>query len=473
MLPKIQQQNQRFFDRLTLALQIAFVLALTSALSWYLGSGEEKNMTMITALFLGAMIALLIWFKPYVGLTVAIASLALENILPEIPLATSLTSAMGGVTLLAFIYQRKGQKLFSYSLQPQMLLAAGFFVWQLVTYPRSSFYDDARNWTFTFFQLWILMWLASELLSPKRQHLTMTVFIVASVASAIYAYSQAHLVEEFSTAYGLNRGIGFADDQNTLALYLSTAFVFTVYFNRQAKGRWTTIVFPGIYIALIMGVVGTVSRAGFLTLLLTLLLLAIFWLSGGQRKARQIVIPVLTIAFAAVYLVPNVYWTIMENTIFTENIENEGNFGNRNALIEAGAKVWADYPVEGVGIGNFRSVSRNYLSSEHYRVFRSVAHNLYVTLLAETGFVGFMLFMGWIAASMIQLYMTMIRRDPVYSPLATMWMIVFIIFLFKGYTASTMHYDKILWMMGGISLAIYQGAQRQSLITAEVEPSEA
>jgi hypothetical protein len=67
--------------------------------------------------------------------------------------------------------------------------------------------------------------------------------------------------------------------------------------------------------------------------------------------------------------------------------------------------------------------------------------------------------MGWIAASMIQLYLTMIRRDPVYSPLATMWMIVFIIFLFKGYTASTMHYDKMLWMMGGISIAIYQGVQ--------------
>jgi O-antigen ligase len=471
----MQQQNQRLFKKINLALEIALVLVVISGLSWYLGKGQEKQLGLIGALTLGGLGAVLIWFRPWLGLTVAAASLALENILPSIPLATSLTSMLGGLALVAFVYQRKGYRLFSHGLQPQLLLAGLFLVWQFICYPRASFFDDERNWMFTFFQLLILLWLASELLTPERQHFTMRVFIAASVASALYAYSEAHLVEEFSYAYGLNRGVGFADDQNSLALYLSTAFVFAVYLHRRSTSRWSNLIYPPVYVALIMGVVGTVSRAGFLTLVLTLLLLAVFWMSNGRIKdRRRIIIPVLTLAFAAVYLVPGIYWTIMENTIFSPEMKNEGNFGNRSALIEAGAEVWKDYPIQGVGIGRFREVSRFYLSSENYRVFRSVAHNLYITLLAETGLVGFLLFMGWIAASMIQLYLTMVRRDPVYSPLATMWMIVFIIFLFKGYTASTMHYDKLLWMMGGISMLLYRGAQAQEAEgRLEVVPGEA
>jgi len=130
------------------------------------------------------------------------------------------------------------------------------------------------------------------------------------------------------------------------------AFVFAAYFHASLKivGQ---LIYPLIYVSLIMGVVGTVSRAGFLTLVLTLLLLRFLAEQRRLKARRRIIIPVLNPGRLRQFtLVPGIYWTIMENTIFTENINQSGNFGSRSALIEAEPKSGKIIPSEGVGIAD-------------------------------------------------------------------------------------------------------------------------
>ena len=461
MIPRVRQ-NQRLQQVLSSPpIMILVVLAVTAWFGWWLGIGNETTFGKLVLLSTGAAFAYAVWQKPYLGLIATVTSLPLQSLLPEIPFATSAISALGGLTLLALVYQRKRQALFSYGPQLQLVLAGAFVIWQFVSFPRASFFGMPRNWLWTYLQLWIILWLGSELMTPDRQRTMMRAYVTACVISGLYAFSQANIVADFSAGSGLERGGGLAENQNTLAFYLNLGFVMTAFLHRQSKHRLSGLIYPFTYLALIMGIVGTVSRAGFLTLVLAIVLVIVFWLTAGQRRLRPVVIMVLTLVVVAVYVVPDTYWQVLENTLFSADVTEEGNFGNRQALITAAIEVWKDYPTTGVGIGQFRTVNRDYLPLEYYRSRGSVPHNFYATLLAETGLIGFLLYAGWILISIYQLWRTIRLRSPRYTPLAMVWLILFGLFLFRGYTASTMHYDKLLWLMGGMSILLYHAARAE------------
>lgn len=453
MLHKLQPRG-RLAQQLTLLTQVTVILLIVAWFGLWLGRGSNMIVGLSLSMTIGLLVAITIWMKPHFGLAVTIASMPLGNLLPKVPFANSMVTLLGGLTLVAYIYHRKGRQLFSYGMRPQLVLSALFIVWQFVMYPEYSYYG-VRNWLFTFGQLWVIMWLASELMRPKRHAGMMWLYIIACVISAIYAFSQAQFVSEFSEGAGLVRSEGLAENQNSLAFFLVLGLVFTAYLHRETNKAWASLVYPPIYMAQILGIVGTISRAGFLSLGIAGLLVALFWM-GKRQRLYSIIPPMLIMVTAVLYVIPGEYWMLMEKTIFSDEREETG-YGNRSALIVAGIEVWKDYPVKGVGIDRFRYYSRDYLAPDEQHLRGKVTHNFYVTLLSETGIIGFLLFAGWIFWAMRDLFLTVMAKDDLYSPLATIWLIAFILFLFRGYTASTMHYDKLLWIMGGISIALYHG----------------
>ena len=450
-------QTYRIPPSLIRLMQIGAVVLMTAVLSWWFANSTDYMALLTTALIAGAIMAVVIWFKPHIGLYITIASMPLQSILKGIPLGNLLITVLGGLSLIAFVYQRKGRRLFSYGLRPQFVLAGGFVLWQFLTYPSTSFYGD-RNWLFTFMQLWVMLWLASEMITPARQPWMLRMYIAACVISAIDAFSTANIVADFSGGSGLVRSEGLADNQNALAFYLVTGLLFTTLLHRQDRHWWASFLYMPVYVALVLGVVGTVSRTGFLMIGITTVMIIAFWLISDRHRITALIAPVMALIVAGLYFIPADYWTVMQTTIFSPERNAGGNFGNRSALIDAGVRVWEDYPVAGVGINRFRHISGDYLSFENARVFRKLPHNMYVTLLAETGLVGFLLFMGWIGYSMWELFFAWRFKMGWVSDLALIWLFTFLLALFRAYTASTLHYDKLLWMMGGIAILLYQTA---------------
>lgn len=452
--------------RLTLLAEIGAVLLATAIFAFLLGSGRDAYVDFLLVATVGVIGVLLVWFHPYLALVVIVASVPLEGLLVTIPYGVLFTQMVGVLALAAFLFHRNRQALFSYGVQPQLVLAAMFVIWQFMRDPEMSYYGR-RNWLFTYAQLWILMWLASELLVLRAQRVLMNVYLVAAVASALFAFSQATIVGDFSAGSGLQRGEGLAENQNTLAFLLVLAFAMSTFLNSQTDNRWLSILYPLMYVALIMGVVGTVSRAGFVSLTMTLIATSVFWL-GGQHRWRNLLLLGLALLIVVLFIIPDAYWEVLDNTLFTEDVNAEGNFGTRNALITAGWRMWQDYPVFGVGIDQFRLYNGPYLPLEYRWLAGKVQHNFYMVLLAETGIIGFMLFMGWIGVSMYQLFLTWRMKVDVYSQHGLIWLILFGLFLFRGITASTMHYNKLLFMMGGMSMLIYQNARQQRRAALQV-----
>ncbi len=438
-------------------------LAVTAWLAWWLGSGLILFVNYIVMFGVGFVLAIVVGLNPYLGLIVIVITLPLQGVLRQVPFGPMLSSLMGGLAVAGFILSRKGRSLSSYGLPWQFKLALAFILWQFVSHPQAAYYGT-RNFVFTFFQLWIIMWLASEMLTPERQVLMMRVYVAAAVVSALVAFSEANIVADFSAGSGLERGIGLAENQNSLAFYLSLAIVMNAYLHSQSTRPGAGQLYSMVYVALILGVVGTVSRAGFVSMLLAFVLSLSFWLREPER-ARRIILPGLIFVLAGSYFIPDAYWEVMENSLLSGDIDSEENLGSRAVLMDTGLEVWKDNPVVGVGIDQFRLESRHYLSREWQHLYGQVQHNFYIALLSETGLIGFLLFLGWMMAALVDLWRALRLRQEPYSSLALTWLILIGLFLFRGFTASTMHYDKLLFMMGGISILLY----RQALAARQAE----
>lgn len=71
--------------------------------------------------------------------------------------------------------------------------------------------------------------------------------------------------------------------------------------------------------------------------------------------------------------------------------------GGRPVIYAATLALWRDFPLFGVGLGNFQEVFPRYQPPAVGQAFTDYTHNDYLQLLAETGLIGFLLLVGCIA----------------------------------------------------------------------------
>jgi O-antigen ligase len=422
------------------------------------GRGNIEQIQDLAVIVFGGIACLIILKEPVIGLSLVISGLLIQNELLGIRLIASLFTTIGFVTLIAYLITRKDRIFFKRLLNPPLLAMAGFVIWQLVSNPEASFHGT-RPWILTYLQLFMLAVLAAELFDLKRVRLTMWMFMLACLPSAIQAFSGAEIVGNISSS-DLVRSSGFQGNQNTLAFYLCIAMIFTLTLHALTKDRRLHLICFGLYALYIMGIVGTVSRAGFVLLAAVFIMTPLLrrWaspppqnMSEDMRKKRR---RVMNIGFAAIFalgmitfIVPDTYWEYLNNNLFQAETLDSGT-QRRLELADLALEAWTGSPIIGVGVGNF-----TYLSGEELGKEQS-SHNMYLSILAETGIIGFVLFVGWILLAMRELYLTARARQGEFSIFAAMWLTVLILVLLRGPTASTLHYDKLVWMVGGVSVAM-------------------
>lgn len=245
------------------------------------------------------------------------------------------------------------------------------------------------------------------------------------------------------------RASGLAGGANTAARYFTLSFVLFYYLRINARLLTTKIFTSMGMVVTFLGVFYTVSRSGMLLLAAAILMLFYFF---SKFKYR---IQFTLITAAAVLLL-----VIFSSSIFSfiggissSISEGTDTVGLRYALWEAGFQMWQDHPITGVGIGMFKYELKNYPPPEtrylHFFYSGLVAHNMYVSMLAETGLVGFALFMLLLIKSVKDLFMAGRNRDPAVKSLASTWLIVLLVIMLGGIT-KTDHVDKMLWLTMGI-----------------------
>ena len=167
-----------------------------------------------TALIIGAIVLR----QPYLGIVFTAATLPITDLLPQISGVTSVVPLVGAVTLVGFLWQRSTmrRKLFSHFSEIHFV-GLIFLGWLFISNPQAAWFGRDRNWILTFFQLWILLWLAGELLdTPTKHYVFMWVFSIVTIASALMAIRQGGFGEDIDISV---RASGLTQGANTAARY--------------------------------------------------------------------------------------------------------------------------------------------------------------------------------------------------------------------------------------------------------------
>jgi O-antigen ligase len=147
------------------------------------------------------------------------------------------------------------------------------------------------------------------------------------------------------------------------------------------------------FIGGIGGLLTTLSRGGWITIPVSLPLVFLFAYRRRLAEARTYVSIFLT-AVVALALVSVIYPTV-ERRLQTHDL---GAASRRAPLNRAAFSVIKQFPVTGVGLNNLARVFKTYDKTGGSAMFEGtiqVAHNLYLTVWAETGTIGVIAFL-WI-----------------------------------------------------------------------------
>lgn len=195
----------------------------------------------------------------------------------------------------------------------------------------------------------------------------------------------------------------------------------------EQRRRWRLLAAAASAIML-AAILLTYSRGAFVTLLALVVLLLVL----RVVRAKQVVIAAVLLAAAITVVTPG-FLLRMESLrgvvgLVSQQNQHQPDQVTRGRLTEmlAAWRVFCDYPIIGVGPGQFASVYSVQYMNDPDIALRQIArnrraHTLYFELMAETGLVGFTLFMAIIAWTLVRLWQrrrTWKQRDPELANLA-------------------------------------------------------
>jgi O-antigen ligase len=187
--------------------------------------------------------------------------------------------------------------------------------------------------------------------------------------------------------------IGVFKNPNEDAYCLAVLVPLAVALSTKARWFWRVALW-GIIAVYLVAIFLTFSRGGMLGLLAGLALIG--W------KQKSFVLRVLMIAFLTAGLaVAGAFWARSKTF---DNVEQDTTFRQRIATVMAGTYMFLDYPLLGVGPGCSMVAYLLYVPKEYLDCgcqTQLMIHNSFVQVLAETGGIGLILFMGLLGASFL------------------------------------------------------------------------
>ena len=157
--------------------------------------------------------------------------------------------------------------------------------------------------------------------------------------------------------------------------------------------------FGGSSVAMILCLIFTESRGGFLGFAIALGVLLV-----SVKRRLYIVLTLMLGAAVILPWIPSGYYQRVSGT-FAEEGQRDESSESRLVLWAIAFRIWQDYPIAGVGLGNFSPVKEGYADQVQDLVptqsmFELIfnrerhTHGLYQGMLAETGAVGVVLFLA-------------------------------------------------------------------------------
>ncbi len=260
-----------------------------------------------------------------------------------------------------------------------------------ITWGKVRTLDQTAALTRDFVTRFAFVLLASKFMTTKRDlKMAMTVImlcLIMVVPSALAGWASGETVDGRAAA-----SFSIGTNSNRLAFLCLMQAALWWYLGQTQKSQTMRLLIYGVIGTLVLTVLLTASRSGFLGLGVLFYLLT---RDRGAMKGGRIKVIVL----AALML--GMMFTIVpeENLerIYNLNPFAQGRGGNigthsterRVETVGLGWDIFLEHPLFGIGIGNFREVARQVYNDPFYRP----PHNSYIWALSEGGIFCFLLFL--------------------------------------------------------------------------------
>lgn len=266
-----------------------------------------------------------------------------------------------------------------------LMLAAAFVLWNATTLLWSYAPAATEAKALTLGQLLVMVWLIWELCGTAARE---TALLAAYVAGA--AVSSALTILRFAqglqTYYRRYAATGFEPNDLGLTVALSIPLALHLALRGRGSQRW---VWRGAVALAIAAILLSASRtalvvsfAGFGYSLWT-------WRKSDLSQKISCLVLLSLLVLGPLYLAP-LYSRQRLATLLDE--ATTGTLHNRTQIWKAGVKVFLERPLIGVGAGGYPEAVRPRLGTPAIAGHRYVAHNTYLSVLVESGSIGFGLF---------------------------------------------------------------------------------
>ncbi|HLH40254.1 MAG TPA: O-antigen ligase family protein [Bryobacteraceae bacterium] len=316
------------------------------------------------------------------------------------------------------------------------LLMAAFVLWAALSYRWSVAPEFTEERFFTNLQLLTVPLLIWMLCSFEQRCLAL---LDAYVFGALLTSAQT--VERFlsgtQTYYDRFAAGGFDPNDLALTLAISLPIAYYLSLRRGLKWQWAYLLHMA---SACFAILLTASRGGTLAMVAGLSLI-IWTLPSIPARRRMFLLAGGIAALAiALILVPAASW---QRLLTLASEMSEGTLNDRSVLWREGWRVFQRSPFLGIGAGAY-PVALIPAFGEPWH-FTPVAHNSFLSVLVETGVVGFVLF-----AAMLLVMAAMALRLPWLE--RCFWLTVLAVWCL-GVSALTWEYRKPTWFLFGILVA--------------------
>jgi O-antigen ligase len=403
----------------------------------------------------------------FVNLAAGFAVLAFLAFLDILPTSGSLSPSKGAGLLLAVawlartsIRERSDNDFFRDFPYITWLLVL-FAVWASITLVWATSTSSGVTAITRYIPNMMLLPIACTALRGRRE---LRMVIVAIVAGAIIAAAFG-LVAPPNPELAEDRATGTIGDPNELAAALLVGLTLGVgLLLARGAPAWMRLLGAFAVPLCAAGIFLSLSRGGLIAL--GAVLLAGTLLAGRWRLALTAILVVVAVGGV-------VYFTQLAPLPARERITASNGGSGRDDLWKVGLRMVKAHPIEGVGVGNFQVVSKNYVLQPGsiartdliFAAEPKIAHNTYLQILSETGIPGLALVLAIFLSSLICAWRAAriwaARNEQSLEALARAVLLSLIGILVADFFISQM-YSKLLWALLALGPAMLLIARHET-----------
>jgi len=331
------------------------------------------------------------------------------------------------------------------------LLAAAVVLYALQTLYSEDFSKGLQNVCFFFVPFTVAYRLLREV-EWDRRLLTLTLVVLAIEASAfvlvgtvewatrsLFWNDQIIRSNEFHTYFRVNSVFW---DPNVYGRYLALVAVLATAAMLWARSRNNFWLLTGLLGVLWFGLVSTFSQSSFLALLAGLAVLAaIRW----SWRWTLIAVAVGTVGAALVILFAGGSGKITSDRL---NVDLSG----RGSLVSGGLDLFSERPIWGYGSGSFQAAYRDHRENKDAPVI--VSHTEPVTVAAEQGLIGLLVYLSLVVVALRTLGAGLFRLQPARLAARPAILAAFVALLVHTLSYAGFFEDPITWVLLAVGASL-------------------